>query len=323
MATSAKTKLRQKKQTKKIVWLVGLIVAVLILLVVSIYIFLFSSLFEVRGFNVVSDEDGRSLTSAEKENIQAYLQDTYKKQNVFRLSEAHIEEGLKDTFEDVKEVTLDRTWKGLVKVVVRVYKPAFVGCEKERQFLISCMYAESDGVFYKEAAGEVEDAKTHAVYFFEFEKDALALAESDKDTLENRLSSDSLVGMRLYTEEEMKKIFALLSYFERNGYVVKSVQLKALNIMEITTNKYTFVLSLEKGFDETIKDLEVFSNNEATKKVLSNPDLERIDLSFKDKVFYKLHVMATPTQSTSTISSTSLLKFATPTLATTTATSTQ
>lgn len=299
MAISTKARLRQKKQTKKIVWLVGSVVAVLVLLIVGIYIILFSLLFEVRGFDIVANEDGRVLTNVEKETIQRYLEDNYKNKNIFRLSESRIEAGLKDNFEDIKEVILDRTWKGLVKVTVRSYKPAFVGCEKEREFLISCMYAESDGVFYKEAVGEAEDARLQGIYFFEFDKDTLALAETDKDTLGNRLSSDSLVGMRLYSQEEMKKIFALLSYFERNDYDIKFVHIKGLKLMEITTSKYTFLLSLEKGFDETVKDLEIFTNNEATKKILSNPDLERIDLSFKDKIFYKLKVVATTSTSTS------------------------
>lgn len=321
MATSAKTKLRQKKQTKTVVWLVGVVFGSLVIAFFCIYVFLFSSIFSVRGFGVSSDDDGRALTSSEKGSIQKYLQDNYKDKNIFRLSENKVEESLKDNFEDIKGVTLDRTWNGLMKVTVRTYKPAFVGCEKDRQFLISCMYAESDGIFYKEAAGEAEDARLHGVYFFEFDKDALALVESDKDTLENRLNSDSLVGMRLYSQEEMKKIFALLSYFERNGYFIKDVQIKGLKVVDISTSKYTFVLSLSKGFDETIKDFEAFSSNEATKKVLSNPDLERIDLSFKDKVFYKLHVVATSTVLASTTSTTTLLNTSTTTILDATATS--
>jgi hypothetical protein len=321
MATSAKTKLRQKKQTKTVVWLVGVILGTLILISLCIYVFLFSPLFSVRGFNISSDDDGRVLTNSEKDNIQKYLQDNYKNKNIFRLSESQMEESLKDNFEDVKEVTLDRTWSGLIKATVHAYKSAFVGCEKDRQFLISCMYAESDGIFYKEAAGEAEDARLHGVYFFEFDKDALALVESDKDTLENRLNSDSLVGMRLYSQEEMKKIFALLSYFERNGYFIKEVQIKGLKVVDIGTSKYTFVLSLTKGFDETIKDFEAFSSNEATKKVLLNPDLERIDLSFKDKIFYKLHVVATSTVLASTTSTTTLLNTSTTTILDATATS--
>ena len=67
MAISTKARLRQKKQTKKIVWLVGSVVTVLVLLVVGIYIILFSSLFEVRGFDIVANEDGRVLTNIEKE----------------------------------------------------------------------------------------------------------------------------------------------------------------------------------------------------------------------------------------------------------------
>lgn len=300
MAVSAKAKLERKKRNRNIFWFASISIFLILVLFVVLYILLFSHLFNVKSFSIYSENT--TFTQKEKAEIENILSDNFTNKNIFRLSEGDVSDDIKESYPDIKSVGLKRKLNGKMEVQLEKYVPAFVGCEKERQFLISCMFAEADGSFYKEAINEDRDAQEEGIYFFEIERDALSFVDPDKNTLDQKLNIDSLEGTRLYGKEEMKQIFAYLNYFTRNNYHIKKAEVKKLKILELTTDKYAFVLSLEKGFDETIKDFEIFQNNEQTKTVLKNPDLERIDLSYRDKVFYKLHVASTTETDTTSIS---------------------
>lgn len=310
MVTSAKTKLRRKKINSQLIWIISILALVAFVTLLACYVTLFSGFFAVKSFNV--NTSNNTVTKDELLEIQKSVFRSFSKRNTLFLSQGELEEYVKANFDFVKIVKTTKNWHDTVTLTVEPYMPAFVGCDKERQFLISCMYSEADGVLYKEAEGDYKDAENLGIYFFEIDREALSFVDQKKNTLNEKLNIDSLEGMRVYSPEDMRAVFALLSYFSKVGYHIKKVELKGLRILELTTDKYIFVLSLQKGYDETVKDYEIFANNEETKKVLQKPDLEVIDLSYKNKIFYKIHFEATSTATKTDIT--------TPTISTTTAT---
>jgi hypothetical protein len=104
------------------------------------------------------------------------------------------------------------------------------------------------------------------------------------------LVPDSLSGTRIYTREDFKILREILKWVEKNGFEVKKVYVDELKIVDIYTDFYKIKISLDKGYVNTVKDFEIISRTGNLQKYI-NDDKEKVDyvdLSYKNKVFYKL-----------------------------------
>lgn len=302
MAHSSRKTLQQKTRRRQISRLFWVILGILLLIVALAVSFFFLPIFKVKSI-ALSAGDGTSVLSVNnKSTLTELLNKFYLGKNIFLVNQDEVSGLLKNSSDTIKSAKLQKHFFSRDLVVEPIaYRPVLVACVEDRQFLISCMFAEEDGVFYKESAGEDKDAKDNKVYFAEISPLALTLTDKRMDSFEDRVNIDSLTGTSIYSEAEMKNLLPLLKYFTDEGYSIKKIHIKSLKIVEIETEKYLIRTSLEKGYAETVKDFELFKSSEKTKNVLSNVDLQVLDLSYKDKIFYKLKVIASSTATSSLI----------------------
>lgn len=306
MPTTTNTKLKKKKRNQKVLWLLAVSSLLGIIILACLFIFFFTATFDVRKFVVTENSQTPQLSSEDLDNIQKSIEQECAGKNIFLINISNISDLVKGQVDSVKEVKINRNFKGVMSVNVFTYEPKFVACESERQFLIACMYGEDDGIFYKESENGYDDAKKIGISYFEIDRGALMYTDPDRNTPEDLQNIDSLVGTRIYTENDMRQVFALVNFFAKEGYILKKVTIKGLRVVEIETDKYLFVTSLEKGYDETVKDYEVLKTNPEANQIFGKADLERIDLSYKNKIFYKVHVAATTSLLSTSTATTSL-----------------
>jgi hypothetical protein len=188
-----------------------------------------------------------------------------------------------------------------LSVAVRKNQEFFYTCIPEEEgFLVNCMLGNIDGVYYKEI--DVADEKK-----INMEVNTKALYSSA--TSKKIDAPDSLSGARIYTKEDFLILREIINWMLKNGYNIKKVYVDELRIVDIYTDFYKLKVSLDKGYSDTVKDFELISRTGDLQKYINEDrsSLEYIDLSYKNKVFYRLKGASTSTEtSTSTATSTTV-----------------
>jgi len=182
----------------------------------------------------------------------------------------------------VSGIEISKNFRLDLSVAVRKNQEFFYTCIPEEEgFLVNCMLGNIDGVYYKEI--DVADEKKINI---ELNKKALYGGATSKK-IEN---PDSLSGTRIYTKEDFLTLREIINWMLKNGYNIKKVYVDELRIVDIYTDFYKLKVSLDKGYSETVKDFELISKTGDLQKYINEDraSLEYIDLSYKNKVFYRL-----------------------------------
>jgi hypothetical protein len=274
--------LASKKQHKKKIILLAYLLGGLFVLIITLTTLALSPLLYFKDVKVtVSNAKSETESEGIKKLVTNYvLQDvnTINRANFFVFDEDNLKQELDNSGSTIAKLTTYKGFDRILYVSVDLYKPVFVGCSTDPEILITCMSAGTDGVFK-------EESENGAAGMYTFNIDTAALSWVDET---NTSSVDSLAGTRLYDEKSLATLFEFIKYFEKSGYLIKSMHLSGQKIAEIATSKYTIVVSLEKGFANTVKEFEYISGQDPIKSHLEKAELRTIDLSYRDKIFFKL-----------------------------------
>jgi hypothetical protein len=178
-----------------------------------------------------------------------------------------------------------------LNVVVSKNIEYFVACVEEsarENFLVWSMIGNSEGEMYKEVNGGLCDTS-------KIDGNLLKLTLSPKSIFtksseEKVLNPDSLSGGRIYTKKDFQVLKELVSYLQKNEFQIKNIYVGELKIIAVDLGEYVLKLNLEKASQDSVADFETISRAGKLQKYINEErgELEYIDLSFKDKVFFKL-----------------------------------
>jgi len=198
----------------------------------------------------------------------------------------------------VSGLEVSKNFKLDLSVSVMKNQEFFYTCiPEEVGFLVNCMLGNVDGMYYK----EIEEADEKKINIEVNTKVLYNAATSKKIE-----SPDSLSGTRIYTKEDFLILREMINWMLKNGYNIKRIYVDELRIVSIYTDFYMLKISLDKGYSETVKDFELISKTGDLQKYINEDKsrLEYIDLSYKDKVFYRLNGSSTEAETGTTTAST-------------------
>jgi cell division septal protein FtsQ len=260
---------------------------IFIIFLFGLFYFLTSSIFKFKEINVSILNSEKSEKEQEiKDFVQSYLSDKKSflpQNNFFFLSLNNLRQEIKNNFEDIKSIEFYKSFDRNLYITINFYKPKFVGCITEIEVLIPCMTAEEDGIFLKEVDGPID-----GLYYIETSLGSLSYVEGSK-----KESFDSIAQTKLYDKDKNAILFEFLKYLESESYVINKVVAKDFGIIDIYTDQEIIVFSLEKGFAKSIKEFEFVLKSEPIFSLKQNKSLEKIDFSYKNRVFYTIKSSST------------------------------
>jgi hypothetical protein len=187
-----------------------------------------------------------------------------------------------EEFQMVREVRVSKNLGFGVEAKISKNEEFFYTCvEEDFGFVVDCMVGSTEGVYYKDhSLGHPENIN------ISIHKKVLYDAKTEVQIQE----PDSLSGSRIYTKEDFKVLVELIRWVQKNGFEVQKVFVDDLKIVDIYTDVYKLKINLEKGYVNTVKDFEIVSRTGNLQKYIieAKDKIDYIDLSYKDKVFYKL-----------------------------------
>lgn len=225
----------------------------------------------------------------ENQEIKTYVESLLRKSgNTFfgflTTNDSNITKLTHDEYPIVSDVHISKTHRLDFNVVVKKNEEFFSTCvSPELGFLVTCMIGNVDGIYYKEIEATTTDAKRLNIEV----NPKVLFSVQDSKPLEN---IDSLSGTRIYTKEDFLILREMVNWMQKNGFKIEKVYVDELKIVSIKTDFYTLRVNLEKGYVDTVKDFELISRVGNLQKYINDEKekIDYIDLSYKNKVFYKL-----------------------------------
>lgn len=265
--------------------------------------------FGIRDANIIFFDE-----KPENVEIKNFTENILKKNagnfyNYLFLDEKEITQIIHKEFAIVSVINISKSFSLDLNVVIKKNEEFFYTCmSDESNFLARCMLGNTDGQYYQgiDYPGDLENASTtNSKLKFDINQKVLY----DNETSLKINNPDSLSGTRVYTKLDFKVLREIILWLQKNSFSVKKVYANELNIVDIYTEFYKIKISLDKGYVETLKDFEIISRTGKLQEYINDKkeEIDYIDLSYKNKVFYKLKsetVVATSTSSTTFINST-------------------
>jgi hypothetical protein len=237
-----------------------------------------------------------SFDNLNNKEIEQIIQNYIKKQNIFGknflfLNQKKLEENLKNEDSSISKISIKRNIDASIDVLIYRQQPFFFSCNEN--FVIPCVIGNSDGEYYQ----ELIDKNNLDKNIFEIITDEKNLTTPNPSLIKEGTGEvDSFVGNRFLSQEKFKLLQELKKYFDQKGMKVKKINVDALKVAKLYIDNYYInnsgfyvTISLDKSFVQTIEDLETLEKSVEFGNVLKNKNsnLQYLDLSFKDKVFYK------------------------------------
>ncbi len=205
-----------------------------------------------------------------------------------------------DEFPVVETVQISKNINMSVNLVITKNEKFFSTCMDSDQFLVKCSFGNQNGIFYQEVSSTTKDILNIQVV-----EDAIYDSQSETQ-IEN---PDSISLNRIYTKSDFANLRELINYFKKS-YDIQKVEVGKLKIAKIYLNDFYIVVDMSNSFINTTKDFELIARTGELKDYLNDKpkDILYVDLSFKNKIFYKLREFEKDTKndimSTSTATST-------------------
>lgn len=264
--------------------------------------------FKIRNVNYTFFDE-----KSENVDIQNFTSDLLQKQannflSFLFVDENDVYEKLHREFPIVSKVKISKNFSMNMNVVVSKNEEFFYTCVGEDSgFLVKCMIGNTDGEYY---SGMDYDSTSTIATSSKISIEINPKVLFDMDTDKKIEEPDSLSGARIYTKEDFRVLREILKWVQKNGFEVQKVYVDELKIVDISTDHYKIRASLDKGYVDTIKDFETISKTGDLQKYINDDKgkINYIDLSYKNKVFFKLKsdtktdIMSTTTASTTATS---------------------
>ncbi len=222
--------------------------------------------------------------------------------NLLLLDNTLITKLTRDEYELVNRVDIDKKiyFSNIgdfgIKLYVVVIKndEFFYACvdEKNREsFLVWSMLGNSDGEFFKEIFQDKCESKLDKpmsqklVKLVVHPKALFCKADQEKVS-----GADSLSGMRIYRSKDFAVLKEIISYLQKNSFEIKEIYVNELKLVDIDLSDYILKINLDKDPKQTIDDFETISRAGKLQKYINDDkqSIQYIDLTFNDKVFFKL-----------------------------------
>lgn len=226
-----------------------------------------------------------------KDNSNTFL-------NCLLLNEEDISSKLHKEFPIISSVKISKKINLDLNVVVSKNEEFFYTCMGESSgFLVNCMLGNTDGEYY--SGVEYSDTINPQIMGKKISIEINTKALYDVESSEKVVEPDSLSSTRIYTKEDFKVLREIIRWMQKNGFEIKKVYVDELKVVDIYTELYALKINLDKGYVDTVKDFETISRTGNLQKYIDDEkeNIAYIDLSYKNKVFYKLKnvIMSTST----------------------------
>ncbi len=220
-------------------------------------------------------------------NISKSVTSFLEKQNILQknflfLNKDKLEKYLQDNFDDISKISLRRNINTSLSILIYTNKPTFFSCNSD--FAVECVLGNSDGVYYKELENKADvDSRVLEI-------------DTDIKNFQGEKNTDTFIGNRLLTESKFKLLFEIKKYFDQSDFKISKINIDQLEVASFfvpsyfaASENFNIRISLNKSFVETVKDFETLEKSVEFGNILKNKNsnLQYLDLSFKDKVFYK------------------------------------
>lgn len=250
---------------------------------------------EIEFFETTDNRD-------ENTAIKIYLEKELKKNsqtiiNLFLLDSALITKLTKDEYELVNRVDLNRKlyFNSIHDFGIKLYAVVvkndeyFYACvldEFKSNFLVWSMLGNSDGEFYKEIPESMCQQYSNELIKLTVHPKALY----SKTKQEKVPGADSLSGMRIYRSEDFVTLKEIVKYLQKNSFEIKEIRVGELRLVDIDLVDYVLKINLDKEPKATIEDFETISRAGKLQKYINEDKdaIDYIDLTYKNKVFFKL-----------------------------------
>lgn len=239
------------------------------------------SFFDDKAENIEIQKFTEKLVQTESTTFLKYL----------FLDEQYLTDKVHKEYPIVAKIQISKNINFNLNISISKNEEFFYTCVGEDSgFLVKCMMGNVDGFFYQgidfDTVENLKKSTTSKLINIEINKKVLY----DAVTLEKVVTPDSLSGTRIYEKEDFKVLREILKWVQKNGFTIKKVYVDELNIVEIETDVYNIIVNLDKGYVDTVKDFETISKTGNLQKYINDlkEEIGYIDLSYKDKVFYKL-----------------------------------
>lgn len=249
--------------------------------VVFILGFLFLYFGQVKKFEVRFVDENKNTENLEI-SIQKYLdKENIINKNFLFLNKNNLEKYLKEEFHDISKISISRKINSNLYILVYKHKAFFYSCNDD--FVIGCAYGDEDGMYYKELENKAEIGNIIEI-------------ETSIKNFDGEKNTDTFIGNKILSPEKFNLLKELKKYFEKQNIRIDKIKIDEFQTVSFFsstyfTNSIDFYLkvSLNKSFVETVKDFETLEKSVEFGNVLKNKNsnLLYLDLSFKDKVFYK------------------------------------
>lgn len=287
----------KRKQKKFVLSPVFLVSSSLVLVLLCLLTFL-NFYLKPKNINITFFDD--KTENAEIKNFTEEL--LRKNSNTFFsflfVDEDDISKQLHKEFQIVSKVKISKKINLDLNVVVSKNEEFFYTCMGENSgFLVNCMLGNTDGEYY--SGIEYSETLNPLIIGKSVNVEINPKVLYDVETSDKITEPDSLSGTRIYTKEDFKVLKELIRWMQKNGFEIKKVYVDELKIVNIYSGVYMLKVSLDKGYVDTVKDFETISRTGNLQKYINDEkeNLDYIDLSYKNKVFYKLKnaIMSTST----------------------------
>jgi hypothetical protein len=251
------------------------------LFIVFIMLFLFFYYGQIKSVTVNSFDKNINNTQIEKDLNLFIKESGILEKNFLLISKNKVEKHIKQNFPDISKISIKRNLNTSLEVLVYRQASLFYSCDES--FVVTCALGNAEGEYYKELDNREKADKN----IFEIKTDIENLNKKDIDTF---------IGNTLLDKEKFLLLLELKKYFDKIDFKVSKIEINKLKIAKFYINNY-FVespdfyisVSLDKSYVDTIRDFEAILSSVEFGGVLKNKNsnLQYLDLSFKDKVFYK------------------------------------
>jgi hypothetical protein len=247
--------------------------------------------YKVRNINFTFFDEKR-----QNQELKVYVENILRnKANTFLgylfIDESEIVTAARREFQIVSDIKIAKSLNLDLNVVVTKNEEFFYTCVgEETGFLARCMVGNVNGVYYSSMDNPDYSSSTSSTTERLIKIDINTKVLFDPLTSKKIEEPDSLSGSQIYTSEDFKVLREIIKWVQKNGFKIEKVYVDELHIVDIYTDYYKIKISLDKGYVETVKDFETISKAGNLQKYI-NEDKEAIsyiDLSYNNKVFYKL-----------------------------------
>lgn len=221
----------------------------------------------------------------ENKEIETYLQNYFNKNagsliNFLLLDQKKTTEALHNEFVVVDHIVFSKNMDMTLTAVVYKNEKFFNTCLDGEQFLVKCSEGNKNGVFYKELAKLATSTLEIKII-----PEVLYDTETEKQIIE----PDTLSLNRIYAQSDFTNLRETILFFAKS-YHVKKVEVEKLKIAKIYLDDFYVVINMGIDYVATKKTFDILSRRgELHQYLIGKPkSILYVDLSFKNKVFYKL-----------------------------------